>query len=115
MSDSKKKPKPLPLTSLYRCDGQPRLAKYQSAMAERDPKKIADAIVFRRREMSEIENEINALARLNIPNFHFLDHKVSTEWRCEKSPIGMCVWNLKEGCFSINCYCRYCGEPVERK
>lgn len=41
--------------------------------------------------------------------------KVSHFWRCEKSPIGMCVWELGDQGFNIDCVCRYCRGPVERK
>ncbi len=58
---------------------------------------------------------INDIAKTYISDFCWLDHKVSTLWECEESPIGMCVYNLNEGVFNINCRCRYCGNPVERK
>ena len=59
---------------------------------------------------------IGDIARENIPNFHFLTHKVSYFWNCEKSPIGWCVWNLDESKGSTHdTICRYCGRPDVRK
>lgn len=65
--------------------------------------------------IDRLNSEINNIAREVIPDFHFLDYKVSTFWTCEESPIGMCVWALDKGRFHLNCQCRYCGGPVERK
>ena len=59
--------------------------------------------------------EINNIAFDAIEDFHWLDYRVSTVWECEDSPIGMCVWALDEGRFHLNCQCRYCDGPVERK
>ena len=58
---------------------------------------------------------IEDVARAHIKDYHFLDYKVSDFWTYEKSPIGMCVFKLHEGRFDLNCTCRYCGDPVERK
>jgi hypothetical protein len=58
---------------------------------------------------------IDEVAMVVIDDFHFLDYKVSTVYTCEDSPIGMCVWALEEGQFNLNCRCRYCNNPVERK
>lgn len=77
---------------------------------------IASKIIHsKQRQIDALNAEINSIAKGQIPDFHFLDHKVSTFWKCEKSPIGMCVWNLDEGGFHNGCHCRYCGDPVERK
>jgi len=51
----------------------------------------------------------------HIPDFHFLNHRVSNFWECEKSPIGWCVWDIKENGYNIDCQCYYCRGPVERK
>lgn len=82
---------------------------------DHDAKFAAELILARRRRIETLEGEIDAIAKKRIPDFHFLNHKVSTFWRCEKSPIGMCVFLLGERGFNINCHCRYCGGPVERK
>lgn len=79
------------------------------------PATIAEKIKEKQREIERIQAEIEAIARLHIKDYHFLDHKVSTFWKCDKSPIGMCVFNKKNGLFHIDCRCRYCGDPVERK
>ncbi len=76
---------------------------------------IAALIQSKQRMIDLINHDINELAKTHIHDFHFLDHKVSTFWKCEKSPIGMCVWDLHEGRFYLGCHCRYCGGPVERK
>lgn len=59
--------------------------------------------------------EIDRIAKQHIPDFHFLNHKVSNFWRCEKSPIGWCVWDISEHGFNLDCICHYCKGPVERK
>ena len=61
------------------------------------------------------EKNIGELAKEAIPEFHFLNHKVSNFWTCDKSPVGWCVWNISERGFNINVRCHYCGGPVERK
>lgn len=75
----------------------------------------SEIIKNKQRQIDALNFEIDQIAKSKIPDFHFLDYKVSTFWTCEKSPIGMCVWKLIEGRFSINCHCRYCHGPVERK
>ncbi len=67
------------------------------------------------RQQRELEHGVQLLARTLIPDFHFMDYKVSNFWECERSPIGWCVFELDEGRFHIDCVCRYCGDPVERK
>ena len=57
--------------------------------------------------------QIRELARQEIPDFHFMDHEVSTFWTCDSSPLGMCVFNLDE--MGRKTVCRYCGKPTERK
>lgn len=60
---------------------------------------------------------IRAIAKEHIPEFHFLDHQVSTFWKCNDSPIGMCVFKIEQD--SRGQYgpttCAYCGGPTERK
>lgn len=58
-------------------------------------------------------SRISELAKQAIPDFHFLDHQVSTFWICEKSPIGFCVFLIDDRGRLTEC--RYCGGPVERK
>ena len=58
---------------------------------------------------------IDEVAMAVISDFHFLDYKVSTVYTCEDSPIGVCVWALDKGQFHLDCRCRYCQNPVERK
>ena len=61
------------------------------------------------------ERKINEIAGNMIPDFHFLNHKVSNFWDCDKSPIGWCVWDTSDKGYHIDCSCHFCGEPVERK
>lgn len=75
-----------------------------------------DAIKRQRLIQDEAEAVINSIARAYIPDFHFLDHAVSTFWTCDKSPIGMCVFLREEiGYQLVETECRYCAEPTERK
>lgn len=69
-----------------------------------------------RRRIDDAYSEIASHASEHIPDFHFLDWKVSTFWPCDKSPIGMCVFPTHEHAIEHNLYgCRYCGDPEERK
>lgn len=74
-----------------------------------------DAIRAMQRTQESLQGEINRLAETAVPELHFLNHKVSTFWECEKSPIGLCVWDISERGFHIDCICCFCGGPVERK
>lgn len=74
-----------------------------------------DAILAMGRTQDALQKEIDGLAKKAIPDFHFLDHKVSMFWECEKSPIGLCVWDTRQRGFHIDCCCYYCKQPVERK
>ena len=76
------------------------------------PKELADEILQFQREIDEIKHDINNIAQQYIDDFHFLDYEVSTLWRCEESPIGMCVYPIS---YNVDVGCRYCGEPKERK
>jgi len=83
-----------------------------------DATKAAAAIKAKQRKREQLWSEIEQIAKALIPDYHFLDHKVSTFWDCPDSPIGMCVWNTHEpGDIypSSHMTCRYCGGPVERK
>jgi hypothetical protein len=75
-----------------------------------------EAIQAKAREIGRLRHEIDEIARSEIPDFHFLDHRVSTFWTCDRSPVGMCVFNLEESRGRlVMTHCRYCGGPVERK
>lgn len=60
-----------------------------------------------------LNQHIRDYAKLYIPNFHFMSHRVSTFWECKGSPIGMCVFKIDDWGRPKDCY--YCGEPEERK
>ena len=77
-------------------------------------KEIQQAIQDKYLTILRLESEVLALAKEHIPDFHFLDHKVSNFWTCEKSPIGWCVFYRHE-ITGAPTSCRYCGGPVERK
>ena len=66
-------------------------------------------------KITDAEMVITSIAETAIPSYHFLNHKVSTFWDCEKSPVGKCVWDISEKGFHNDCHCYYCGQPVERK
>ena len=74
-----------------------------------------EMIAAKLRAIQEIEQEIILIAKSAIPEFHFLNHQVSKFWNCDKSPVGVCVWDISDRGFHIDCSCHYCGEPVERK
>ena len=85
-------------------------------MSEQTPEEYAALIRAEQGVIDGSEGRINEIAKQGIPEFHFLTHKVSTFWTCDQSPIGMCVWDTDSPRgFHIDCNCRYCGDPVERK
>jgi hypothetical protein len=77
--------------------------------------RLGDLFETSRRALYDVEQ----LARQAIPDFHFLTHKVSNFWHCEKSPIGWCVWKLEDeagnGLKDHQWRCWYCGGGVSRK
>lgn len=77
------------------------------------PSENAALIMDARARMEAITQEIQAIATAHIPDFHFLDHYVSTFWTCSTSPIGMCVFTFDD--LGRLGQCRYCNELEERK
>lgn len=65
------------------------------------------------RHIEGCHSVVRDVAKAHIPDFHFLDYEVSLFWKCEQSPIGMCVFRLDDRGRQTSC--RYCGGPVERK
>ena len=63
------------------------------------------------------EGEIESIAREHVPDYHFMDYKLSNFWGCDESPVGWCVFALDEnsGKLTIDSRCKFCGQPVERK
>lgn len=80
-----------------------------------EQQEFRSAIKRQQRIAEAAERAIDDIAKAAIPDFHFLDHKVSTFWDCRKSPIGLCVWDISKHGFHVDCHCYYCGNPVERK
>lgn len=74
---------------------------------------LAEEIKYRARQIDLLHYEIIKIAESAISDFHFLDHKVSTFWDCEESPIGMCIYELDIHGHAEQC--RYCNMPEERK
>lgn len=66
-------------------------------------------------DIEATNRKINKIAKLYIPEFHFLNHRVSNFWKCDASPIGWCVWDISKRGFHIDCQCYFCKGPVERK
>ena len=77
------------------------------------PTEARETIRMHRIIRDEANASIDDIARAHIPDFHFLDHRVSTFWTCDGSPIGMCVFLLNDRGHATEC--RYCGGPEERK
>lgn len=80
---------------------------------ENQRRAIAQLVLDAAKRIEEDHQFVRDVAESLIPDFHFMDHEVSLRWRCDKSPIGMCVFRLNEN--GQKTYCRYCGGPVERK
>lgn len=70
----------------------------------------------KRQESDRLLADINRIAQAHIPEFHWMDHEVHFLFRCDKSPIGMCVHTKKWGLHTI-IYgdCIFCHNPWERK
>lgn len=78
-----------------------------------EPTYIAEIIKAKAKQISQLKHEIDELAKAHFPEFHFLDHKVSTFWACPESPIGMCIFRL--GDYGSIEECVFCGLYEERK
>lgn len=67
----------------------------------------------RMKGMQEASNNIihymATIAKLHIPDWHFMNWTMFPLWDCDESPIGVCVFSIKTH------HCRYCNEPDERK
>lgn len=77
------------------------------------PEACKKTIFQKRRDIEQIHVEISKIAKEHIPDFHWMNHMVSTFWECEQSPIGVCVFDLDD--HGDPEYCRYCSGPVVRK
>jgi hypothetical protein len=82
-------------------------------MTDITPKMLREQIIDKQRRINLLRFEINAIAENYIDDFSFLKYKISTEWICDDSPVGMCVFELDREGRTLNC--RYCNEPEERK
>jgi hypothetical protein len=65
------------------------------------------------RSIEQLKTEIDDIAKAAIPDFHFMNHRVSTFWTCDKSPIGVCVFRINDQGSVCGCY--FCHNPIERK
>lgn len=65
------------------------------------------------RSIERLKTEIDDIAKGAISDFHFMSHRVSTFWTCDKSPIGVCVFRINDHGQIRGCY--FCGNPIERK
>lgn len=79
----------------------------------RTPQEIAASIQTLEAMRENAKREIEAIATKHIPDYHWLDYRVSTFWTCDKSPIGMCVFKINDQGHVQDC--RYCHQPTTRK
>lgn len=73
---------------------------------------IAKLLKIKRELINKTSDEIDSVILANIPDFSILKHRVSLFKECEKSPIGMCVWNLINCDINSTCKCRYCENQL---
>lgn len=73
-----------------------------------DVKKQIEAL---RKKKSNLEYEIEELAKSMMPNFS-IEHTLGW-WDCPVSPIGLCVYNHFEDRALDGCL--FCNKPHERK
>ena len=90
----------------------PLAAKYKDLEMNEEAQQL---IKEKYEQIRKYHSQIDNIAKRYIPDFHFLNHKVSNFWMCEKSPIGWCVWDIRENGYNVDCQCCYCKGPVERK
>lgn len=80
------------------------------------PEKVAEILQDIQRNIDSLEQKIHDIAELYIPDYHWMDYFVSTFWKCEQSPIGLCVFTRDQmGNVLGDKGCRYYGDPLERK
>lgn len=74
-------------------------------------------ILHARYLIDQANREIETVAKACMPDYHFLDYRVSMFWTCDHSPLGYCVFKIMETADRRlkETVCRYCGGPVERK
>lgn len=78
-------------------------------------KASGDLIIGYQRAIDCLEAAINEQAKARYKEFHFLDHKISTFWRCDKSPVGMCIFERCGPDYKHLGDCVFCLQPAERK
>jgi hypothetical protein len=89
---------------------------FRLAKIEKNLTLVREAIKTRWKIVDRAKAEVEEIARKFIPDYHFLDYRVSNFWECDKSPIGWCVFKLEEKYGNLHpTHCKFCGQPVERK
>jgi hypothetical protein len=73
---------------------------------EKLKKLLLKKVIFEQ-QIYKLERQIQEELEKELP-----DHSIGT-WRCNKSPIGKCIYNNEEDPCQDNCI--YCGQPDERK
>lgn len=81
---------------------------------------ISLAIRQRCRQIGNLRKEVREIAQLFLPSFYSLDQQIiigdDWVWDCEKSPIGVCVFQREELAGRLApTTCIFCNEPTERK
>lgn len=74
-----------------------------------------DYVIGLSKAIEALKGNINSYAKAFYPLFCFLDHSVSTFWRCSKSPIGVCIFELGGKQHNLQTDCIFCHQPAERK
>lgn len=74
-----------------------------------------DYVIGLGKAIEALKQDINDYAKAFYPEFHFMDHIVSRFWRCEKSPVGVCIFERGGVMHNLPTDCVFCHQPAERK
>lgn len=77
------------------------------------PEEIRNKIQELRREQEILEAKVSQVAQEGMPEYNSLWYVISDFWKCEKSPIGLCVYDDEKDQYHDDCI--FCHNPEERK
>jgi len=63
--------------------------------------------------IEEINHLKSRIVKTVFPEFDWMYQVISREWKCTKSPIGYCVYDVVED--PVHDDCIFCHDPEERK
>ena len=73
---------------------------------------VASLIRDRQKQLAVIDYEIDQIAEKHFEDYSPFIHLIG-RWECEKSPLGLCVYDREKDPASDGCI--FCKNPHERK